>query len=119
MAGGIVCHGLLEGPDKQHTRLQSPPARGLICQNASCSGAGCRVRPESRRWAGEANNNRKLYPGWPVKQRQDIRCPNHSRRAKVLLLGDADTKMSALLLGDAGINMPALLLGDADIPCLL
>ena len=24
----------------------------------------------------------KLYPGWPVKQRQDIRCPNHSRRAK-------------------------------------
>ena len=48
-----------------------------------------------------------------------MRCPNHSRRAKVLLLGDADINMPALLLGDAGIKMPALLLGDADIPCLL
>ena len=114
MAGGIVCHGLLEGPDKQHTRLQPSPAGGLVCQNVSCSGAGCWVRPQTAFWA-----NRKLYPGWPVKQRQDIRCPNHSRRAKALLLGDAGINMPALLLGDADINMPALLLGDADIQCLL
>ncbi len=99
VAGGIVCQGLLEGPDRQHTRLQLPPAGGLVCQNASCSGAGCRVSPESRRWAGEANNNRKLYPGWPVKQRQDIRCPNHSRRAKSCCSG---TQTSTCLLCCSG-----------------
>ena len=105
MARGIVCHGLLEGPDKQHTRLQPPPAGGLVCQNVSCSGAGCRVRPESRRWVGEANNNRKLYPGWPVKQRQDIRCPNHSRRAKVLLLGMQTSKCMLCCSGTQTYNV--------------